>query len=47
MHAATNKTPFSVIFGFDPCIPMDHAFSHLGDNKVIGVENMVAVRSKL
>ncbi len=47
VHAATNKTPFSVVYGFEPSIPLDHAFAGLGDNKVYGVENLVSVRSSI
>ena len=47
IHAATNRSPFSIIYGFDPSIPLDHAFSGLADNKVYGVENLVSARSNI
>ena len=47
MHVATRFSANRILYGFEPAAPLDHALSHLQDNKVVGVESMLSERHTL
>ena len=47
IHAAHGKTPFFVVFGFEPSLPLDRAIEDIHDCKVHAVAKLVHERHKL